>query len=191
MILFLRAVFLESALFFCVRMEIKEEKTGIELKFYDLCQKVVEEQNLKLYDMEYLLGSGELRVFIIDEKTGSAVIDDCVRVDRAFDPYLEEDWVPQTLTLQVSSPGVFRKLKTREHFVSAIGEKVKLQFSKQLGDLVPEAPKEIAGDKKVICLLEDVIEDKLSLKYKEFVFGVPFGEIKKANLETDTNNVRG
>lgn len=172
-------------------MAIEEEKTGMELKFYNLCQKVVEEESLKLYDMEYLPGSGELRVFVLDEKTGTAVIDDCIRVDRAFDPYLEEDWVPETLTLQVSSPGLFRKLKTKEHFVSAIGEKVKLQLKEQLGKLVSEAPKEIAGDKKVICLLEDVIEDKLSLKYKEFVFEVPFREIKKANLETDINKVRG
>jgi len=181
----LRAVFLESALFFCVEMEIKEERNGIELKFYNLCQKVVEEQNLKLYDLEYLPGSGELRVYVMDEKTGSAVIDDCVKVDRAFDPYLEEDWVPETLTLQVSSPGVFRKLKNREHFVAAKGEEIKLQVEKQLGKLVTDAPKEIAGDKKVICLLEDVLADKLLLKYKEFVFEMPFKEIKKANVEAN------
>jgi ribosome maturation factor RimP len=172
-------------------MEIKEERTGIELKFYNLCQKIVEEQGLKLYDMEYLPGSGELRVFIMDEKTGSAVLDDCVKVDRAFDPYLEESWVPETLTLQVSSPGLFRKLKTLEHFKAAIGEEVNLQLKMQLGKMFEDAPKEIAGDKKVICLLEAVTEDKLSLKYNDFVFEVPFIDLKKATLETDINNVRG
>ncbi|TDJ08464.1 MAG: hypothetical protein E2O68_01975 [Deltaproteobacteria bacterium] len=169
-------------------MEIKEERTGIELKFYNLCQKVAEEQNLKLYDVEYLPGSGELRVYIMDEKTGSAVLNDCVKVDRAFDSYLEEDWVPETLTLQVSSPGLFRKLNTLEHFEAAIGKEVKLQLGKQLGQLFAGAPKKIAGEKKIICLLEAVTVDNLSLKYKEFVFELPFQEVKKANLET---NIRG
>jgi ribosome maturation factor RimP len=172
-------------------MKIKEERTGIDLKFYQLSKKVVEGENLKLYDMEYFPGTGELKVYILDEKTKTAILDDCVRVDRAFDDYLEEDWVPHTITLEVSSPGLYRKLKTREHFLMVEGSSIKLRLAKNLGALIQKVPRKLQREKWIVCMLESVREDRLVLRYEDLSFELSFEDIVKANLETKIGNLRG
>ena len=62
-------------------MVLKEERQGLEKKFFELSVKVVAEQGLQIYDMDYFPGSGEWRIFIFNEGTDTAVIEDCVRVD--------------------------------------------------------------------------------------------------------------
>lgn len=168
------------------------ERKGIEKRFFDLCFKIVKSENLSLYDMEYIPGQSELRVFIQDEKTGTALIEDCVRVDRAFTPYIEaEEWMPESLTLQVSSPGLYRKLRTLEHFQSAIGKVILVAIKKKLAPKDFENDdvdsKKLLGEKKIIGTLlkaegtEIVLEtEELKVKVK-----IKFENIKRANLETD------
>jgi ribosome maturation factor RimP len=168
-------------------MVLQIERKGIEKKFFELSQKVVVEQGYKLYDMEFFLGNGEWRIYIYNEKTNTAVIEDCVKVDKALTPYVEEsDWMPENLVLQVSSPGIDRFLKTKEHFEKAVGQRVRLVLAKRLGqDQYPEIPKSLKGEKKVVAKLESLDDDGLSLLYRdEFAFFISYEELKKANVES-------
>ena len=170
-------------------MILKKERNGLEQKLFDLSEKVVRSENLKLYDMEYLASSGILRVFIIDEKTDTALLDDCVRVDHAFSPYFEsEEWIPGNITLQVSSPGVYRKLCSLEHFQAQIGKRIKVIFFKSLGELVEDAPKKLKGAKILLADLLDVSDEAVVLEANGFKFTVNFLDIKKANLEVNLFN---
>ena len=169
-------------------MVLKVERKGIEKKFFELSQKVVAEQGLSLYDMEYYPGSSEWRIYIFDKKTDTAVIEDCVSVDKALSPYIEEaDWMPENLVLQVSSPGIDRFLKTKEHFERVVGLNVRLVLAKRLReDELPGIPKSLKGEKKVVAKLESLDDDGLSLVYRDqFAFFVSYNEVKKANLEPD------
>jgi ribosome maturation factor RimP len=166
------------------------ERKGIEKRFFDLCFKVVESENLSLYDMEYIPGQSELRVFIQDEKTGTALIEDCVRVDRAFTPYIEaEEWMPESLTLQVSSPGLYRKLRTLEHFQSAVGKMILVTIKKKLEPEDVEsddiASKKLLGEKKFIGKLLQVEDSEIVLETEELKVKIKFENIKRSNLETD------
>ena len=67
-------------------MELEIKRSNLEQKFFELTEKIVHENNYALYDVEYHSGSSTLRVFIMDPETKTAVIEDCVKVDRAFDP---------------------------------------------------------------------------------------------------------
>ena len=168
-------------------MVLRGVREGIEKKFFDLCSKVVDEQGYALYDLDYFPGNQELRVFIMDRSTGSAVIEDCVKIDSALTPYIEElEWMPDQLRLEVSSPGVFRSLTSFKHFEDAQGEMVELVLKQKLtSDAIADLPKNLEGQKKVRLKLEKVFEDKLELAQDEFSLNIEFEIIKKANISPD------
>lgn len=168
-------------------MVLKKEYVGVELKFYNLCKAVVEEQGLDLYDLDYERGTQVLRLFVMDLSTGSALIDDCVKVDRAMTEHVEtEEWMPAELVLEVSSPGLYRQLNSVEHFEGVVGKDVNLAVRKNISeDLFPGAPKGLKGNKKFIARLEAVKDSTLSFIFNDYKFDLNFEDIKKANLESE------
>ena len=64
-----------------------------------------------------------------DVDRGGISFEDCVRVSkRILDLDEQSELIPGTCTLEVSSPGINRKLRLPEHFKSAVGERVKVKF---------------------------------------------------------------
>ena len=100
--------------------------TGPELR--ELLQPSIERLGYELADLEVRLGgrSGVVRVFI-DHPDGIG-LDDCEKVSRAISALLDvEDPLPGRYDLEVSSPGLDRKLTKIEHFQRFTGEVVKVQ----------------------------------------------------------------
>jgi ribosome maturation factor RimP len=61
-------------------------------------------------------------------KTRQLHIDDCVKLSHALSDVLDEaDPIEEAYRLEVSSPGIERKLKTLHHFKCSIGSKVKIK----------------------------------------------------------------
>lgn len=145
-----------------------------------------------MYDLEWHAPSGELRLFIMDPKTKTAVLDDCVRVDRAFNPYMEtETWIPDNFTLEVSSPGLFRGLTTVEHFKGVVGQDITLGLTKKIDETVyPDFPKALRNNLKIKVKLVEANDEGLVIDAKGVQVNVPYTQIKKANLETDFNNLK-
>ncbi len=103
--------------------------TGDELAV--LLGPTVERLGYELADLEVRLGgkSGLIRLFI--DKPEGIGLEDCEKVSRAVSALLDvEDPVPGNYNLEVSSPGLDRKLRKVEHFQRFIGQivKVKLRF---------------------------------------------------------------
>ena len=99
---------------------------GEELRI--LLQPSVEQLGYEMTDIEVRLGgrSGVVRVFI-DHPDGVG-LDDCERVSRALSALLDvEDPLPGHYNLEVSSPGLDRKLTKIEHFQRFTGEFVNVQ----------------------------------------------------------------
>ncbi len=87
----------------------------------ELLRPVVATLGVELIDVEWIGAS--LRV-IVDEPGGIST-DQLASVNRIISPLLDQhDPVPGRYTLEVSSPGVERKLTRPDHFVRAIGEGV-------------------------------------------------------------------
>jgi len=168
-------------------MVLKTARTGIEKKFFDLCSKIAKNENLEVYDLDYIPGSRSLRVTIINRETNTACLEECVRVDKALTPYFEtEDWLPETILLEVSSPGLFRQLNTIEHFRSVEGETITLNLAKKLShEQVVGIPKSLLNNKKIMGILEETKEHGIALNIAKFSCFIAFENIKKANLESD------
>jgi ribosome maturation factor RimP len=100
--------------------------TGDELA--KLLEPTIEGLGYELIDLEARLGSkgGLVRVYI--DKPDGIDLEDCEQVSQAISALLDvEDPVPGNYNLEVSSPGLDRKLTKVEHFQRFAGEIVKVQ----------------------------------------------------------------
>ncbi len=170
-------------------MVLKGERSGLELKFLELTTSILKELSYDLYDLEWSGSSGILTVYIMDPQTKSALIEDCMKVDRAFSPYVETlEWIPQNLTLEVSSPGLFRHLNRVDHFKMSIGEELSLTLNKNISEeMSPSLPKALRNNMKLKVLLENVSDENITVDIKGIKIVIPYSQIKKANLETNIN----
>lgn len=173
-------------------MDINRERLGLEKKFFLMCGPVVQEAGYRLYDLEYISSQKLLRLFIQDPRTGSALIDDCVKVDSALSPAFEsETWIPEEVVLEVSSPGVYRHISTLEHFRMSIGEIVAVVIMGQLSEeQITGAPKGIRGEKKFRGKLIEVDLEDFVIEVKGFPLKINYKQVKKVNLDPDLNSAK-
>ena len=149
-----------------------------EDKFYHLCKNIALEHSLDIYDLDYFKGNSILRVYIFNPCTGTATIDDCILVNRSLEALLEKkDWLPSTTTLEVSSPGIGRRLSRQFHFMDVLEKDIVIV----LKDAVAWANK---GEKIIVKVLA-VKEREIQLKWKEQTISLPWENIKKANLREE------
>ncbi len=81
---------------------------------------IVESLGLSVYDIEMT----RKKITIYIDKKGGVTINDCETVSKNISVLLDvKDPFPSSYTLEVSSPGINRKLKTKDHFSAAIGKK--------------------------------------------------------------------
>lgn len=96
---------------------------------WEIAAPIAEELGLILWDVTFEKEGANyyLRVFI--DKEEGVGIEDCVNMSHALDDPLDEaDFISVSYNLQVSSPGVERKLTRDFHFDYAMGEKVILKL---------------------------------------------------------------
>ena len=94
-----------------------------------LAEPLAKELGLIIWDVTFTKEGADwyLRIFI--DKEGGVGIDDCVDLTRAINPVLDsEDPIPQEYTLEVSSPGINRKLTRPEHFEAFLEAPVRVKL---------------------------------------------------------------
>ena len=94
-----------------------------------LLAPTIERLGYELIDLEANVGGkgGVIRLFI--DKPEGIDLEDCEKVSLAVSALLDvEDPIPGNYNLEVSSPGLDRKLTKIEHFQRFTGETVKVQM---------------------------------------------------------------
>ncbi len=122
----------------------------------------VEETNSFIYDIELVKEGSNyvLRVFL--DKEGGIGINECEVVSRGLIEKLDEfDPIEKAYTLEVSSPGVERKLRTPVHFARYIGSDILVKTFKGY-----DSKKEFVGT--LVSYDNEVITLKTDLKVYEF-----------------------
>ena len=101
--------------------------TGDELQ--KLLEPTIEGLGYELTDLEVRLGSKGGLVRLTIDKSDGIDLEDCEKVSHAVSALLDvEDPVASNYNLEVSSPGLDRKLTKVEHFQRFEGETVKVQM---------------------------------------------------------------
>ena len=142
---------------------MKKEQLVADLEA--LCAPIVKEKGYDLYHIEYVKENNEYYLRLYIEKPEERIsLRDCEIVSRALSDMLDiEDPIKDAYFLEVSSPGLNRRLHSDEHFNRFIGKEVFVGFKSSL-----------SGRKNVKGILKDVQENEIK---------VPKDKIKTANLE--------
>ena len=141
-------------------------------------EPAIEAEGYDLVDIELKGGAGGrvLRLFI-DKPPDGITVDDCRRVSRLLGPMLDaEDLVKGRYYLEVSSPGVNRRVRKREDFERFIGSKIRIHT---------RSP--IEGRRKFTGVIEGVDNGDVVVKCEtsglDAVKRIPLAAIDKANLQ--------
>ena len=151
--------------------------TPIAEKLKYLFTVPIKSEGYELLDVEYnKQGSNQTVQLFIDSINGIR-IDDCVAVNQIAQEVLDnENPISDSYTIEVSSPGLFRKLKTAEHYKTFTGKRIRVRLQQK-----------IQGIKNVVGKLEKSTEQEISIKLEsdgsELV--IPYTLITKANLEPE------
>ena len=114
----------------------------------------VTELGYQIWDVTYSKIGADYHLEVTIDKEDGIDIQDCEKVHRAIDPILDEvDPIEDAYYLDVSSPGIERELRTDEHILWGVGQKVeaKLFTAHQ-------------GQKSIIGNLDSFIDGKVAIK---------------------------
>jgi ribosome maturation factor RimP len=95
---------------------------------WQVAEPLVAHENMEIIDIEYRReGRGNVLRFYLDRE-GGVTIDELAPMSRRLGDVLEvHDVVPGHYTLEVSSPGVNRRLRRPDHFRRYVGEKIRVR----------------------------------------------------------------
>ncbi|MCI8290839.1 MAG: ribosome maturation factor RimP [Clostridia bacterium] len=110
-------------------------ESNIEKKTEELLRKFIEDLGYDLYDVEYLKEGKEYHLCIYIDKEGGIDISDCEKVNEVINPILDkEDYINNQYFLEVSSAGLERKLRKKEHYEKQIGKKIEVSLYSKVDD---------------------------------------------------------
>ena len=99
-----------------------------EAKVEELVLPIVEANNFELVDVEYVKEAGTWYLRIYIDKEGGITVNDCEAVAREMNVLLDEkDFIPDSYTFEVSSPGLGRPLKKEKDYVRNMGKEVEIR----------------------------------------------------------------
>ena len=142
-------------------------------KIAALAEGVAQDELVELIDVEVATEGSRsvIRVFI--DREGGVQLRDCESVSRKLGAILDvEDPVSAPYSLEVSSPGLNRRLSRPKHFAAFRGRKVRVSLS---------APVEGSRNFRGVLLGSD--EEGIELERDGRIFRLPYRLIRKANLE--------
>jgi ribosome maturation factor RimP len=145
-----------------------------------LLEPPIEALNFELVDVEFAQAGrgGVLRVFIDTKARDSGpgiTVDDCANVSHAVSQVLEaEDPIKGHYTLEVSSPGFDRVLRTRAHFERFVGERI-----------FAELKLPIDGRRRYVGELKSVSGDAIVVEVDGKAHSLPLERIQKARLRPE------
>jgi ribosome maturation factor RimP len=166
-----------QAHFFIGTLEIRSmaDRTAVVDKVREIAERVASSEGMEIVDVKLLGGGGSrlLRIFI--DKPEGVTHADCEFISQNVGTILDvEDVIPGSgYTLEVSSPGVERKLSKPKEFERFAGHKVKLTLRQP-----------VAGQKHWDGLLKSFAEGIITLEPAPGKsVQVPFEQVEKANLK--------
>ncbi len=129
--------------------------TKIEEKVEQLVKEPIEKLGYNLYDVEYVKEGPNyyLRVYI--DKANGIDLNDCEKVSDEINELLDRaDYIKEQYFLEVSSPGIERKLRRDEHLQQNISQNVEIKLFK----------KDNNGKKEYIGKLKSFNKDEITIE---------------------------
>jgi ribosome maturation factor RimP len=130
------------------------------------------EEGIELVDIEYRRESRGWVLRLYLDKKGGITLDDCTRISQEVGRSLDvEDLIQTPYTLEVSSPGLTRRLKTEKDFMKHEGSLIKVRTIRPIDNR-----RQFKG--KLLGVSENAIEIETDGR----IVQIPLSNVGKANL---------
>ena len=144
-------------------------------RVHGIIDPILLSEGIELVDMEYRRESKGWVLRLILDKNGGVTLDDCTRVSQEVGRSLDvEDVIQTPYTLEVSSPGLTRPLKTEKDFIKSRHHSIKVKTIDPI-----EKRRQFKGK------LLQVSESGIEMEVDGGIFRIPFANVAKANLEIE------
>ncbi len=147
----------------------------IEEKVEQLVKDPIEKLGYSLYDVEYVKEGPEYYLRIYIDKESGIDLNDCEKVSNEINEILDKaDYIKEQYYLEVSSPGIERKLRKDKHLEQNISKNVEIKLFKKdnngkkeyIGklkafnqeEIIIETDKEITIERKNIAQIKTIYE---------------------------------
>lgn len=150
-------------------------ETSVVKRVWEIAEPLVTYEGMEIVDVEYRREprGATLRLFL--DREGGVTLDDLAPVSRRVSDLLDaHDVVPGSYTLEVSSPGINRRLRTPEHFRRYVGRRVRVRTH-----LPTEGRRTFTG------LLQAVGSEGVTVEVDGRAWPIAFDAIAQANYEHD------
>ncbi|MBL7155762.1 MAG: ribosome maturation factor RimP [Candidatus Omnitrophica bacterium] len=148
-------------------------------KIKELVDPIAEERGYFIIDTTYKREGGKMVLRVLLDKEGGITMDECADINNTLSEFLDkENIIEEGCIVEVSSPGLDRKLETDRDFVWAVGKRIKVTTY------------EPVTDKKVfIGTLLGLGEDNIVIDEEGVSAEIPREKIASAKLEVDWSHI--
>lgn len=145
----------------------------------ELLEPIANERKFYIVDITYRREGGKLALRILADKEGGITMDDCTGLSNELSELLDrENIIEEQYVLEVSSPGLDRKLNKDEDFAWAVGKRIKV---------TTYAP--LDGKNVFLGVLAGLRDGTIVVSEKEGISTeIPRDKIASARLATEVNN---
>jgi len=144
-------------------------------RVWKIAEPLVMHEGLEMVDVEFRRESRGMVLRLYLDREGGVSLDDLTRVSRQLGDVLDVyDAVPGPYTLEVSSPGINRRLRRPDHFRRYIGKRVRVRTVAS-----PE------GRRTFVGTLLQVDEAGVTVESGSATHVIRFREIAQANYEPE------
>lgn len=110
-------------------------ENNIEKKIWQLICNEIKDLGYELYDVDYHKEGKDYHLCIYIDKPDGIDISDCEKVTEVINPILDkEDYIKKQYFLEVSSCGVEKNLRKKEHYEKHIGQKIEVRLYSKIDD---------------------------------------------------------
>ncbi len=143
-----------------------------EDKLHELLAPVVEALEFELWGLEYLSQGRHSTLRLYIESENGIQVDDCARVSEQVGAVLDvEEPISGEYTLEVSSPGMDRRLFRVEQCAAYVGEEIEVKLRRAFD-----------GRRKFRGTLRGVEDGDIVVLVDDHEYLLPFGDVDRAQL---------
>ncbi|HMK76648.1 MAG TPA: ribosome maturation factor RimP [Thermodesulfobacteriota bacterium] len=145
-----------------------------------IADPIISDEGMELVDVEYRRESKGWVLRLYLDKGGGVTLEDCSRISQEIGRSLDvEDLIQIPYTLEVSSPGLTRPLKTEKDFMKYRNSLIKVKT------LDP-----IQNRRQFKGRLLGVSANQIEMEAEGGIFQIPLSNVVKANLEVEPDLFR-
>ncbi len=109
----------------------------VEERIEEIAREVAESRGLVLLEAEYFPSKISIIRLYLYRKERQVSLKDCEQVSREVELIFDdENFIPGSYTLEVSSPGLFRRIKHQQEYVLFLNQRIRVLYRDEMNSTI-------------------------------------------------------